>query len=184
MKRKKSMKRKTSSSRIGYGNPPIHSRWKPGQSGYPNGRPKGTLNFATDLKKTLETPITLNDGGKTKRVSTQKAILLRMREKALKGDSRALDRLLEFARVFSVGSTEAATKIVSADDQAILDAFRAEVLGGAKTDSSKASDEGSGDEDPSDEGPSDKGSSGEDSSDKGSSSEGSSDKGSSDEGSE
>jgi hypothetical protein len=54
--------------------------------------------------------------------------LLRMREKALKGDGRALDRLLEFARVFSIGPTEAATKIVSADDQAILDAFREEVL--------------------------------------------------------
>jgi Family of unknown function (DUF5681) len=155
------MRRKKSSTGIGYGNPPSHTQFKPGQSGNPRGRPKGTLNFATDLKRTLETPITLNDGGKTKRVSTQKGLFLRTREKALKGDSRALELLLELARVLSVGSTEAATKIVSADDQAILDAFRTEVLGDAKADSSKASDEGSSDEAPSGEGCSDKGSSDE-----------------------
>src|SRR6266436_405202 len=139
------MKRKKKSTRTGYGNPPAQSQFKPGQSGNPRGRPKGSLNFATDLKHTLQAPITLNDGGKTKRVSTQKAVLLRMREKALRGDGRALDRLLEFARVFSVGPTEA-TKIVSADDQAILDAFREEVLAAAKADSPDASDEGSSDE--------------------------------------
>jgi Family of unknown function (DUF5681) len=140
------MKRKKSSTGAGYGNPPIESQFKPGQSGNPRGRPKGILNFATDLKHTLEAPITLNDGGKTKRVSTQKAVLLRMREKALKGDARALDRLLDFARIFSVGPTETTTKIVSADDQAILDAFREEVLAAAKADSLDASDDGSSDE--------------------------------------
>jgi hypothetical protein len=140
------MKRKKSSTGTGYGNPPIESQFKPGQSGNPRGRPKGILNFATDLKRTLEAPITLNDGGKTKRVSTQKAVLLRMREKALKGDARALDRLLDFARIFSVGPTEATTKIVSADDQAILDAFREEVLAAAKADSPDASYDGSSDE--------------------------------------
>jgi hypothetical protein len=140
------MKRKKSSTGTGYGNPPIENQFKPGQSGNPRGRPKGILNFATDLKHTLEAPITLNDGGKTKRVSTQKAVLLRMREKALKGDARALDRLLDFARIFSVGPTETTTKIVSADDQAILDAFREEVLAAAKADSPDASDDGSSDE--------------------------------------
>jgi hypothetical protein len=66
-----------------------------------------------------------------------------MREKALKGDARALDRLLDFARIFSVGPTEATTKIVSADDQSILDAFREELLAAERADSTDASDEGS-----------------------------------------
>ena len=35
------MSRKKSSSETGYGNPPIHSQFKPGQSGNPRGRPKG-----------------------------------------------------------------------------------------------------------------------------------------------
>ena len=36
---------------IGYGRPPIHSRYKPGWSGNAKGRPKGSCNVKTDLKK-------------------------------------------------------------------------------------------------------------------------------------
>ena len=34
---------------VGYKKPPIHTRFKPGVSGNPKGRPKGTKNLATDL---------------------------------------------------------------------------------------------------------------------------------------
>lgn len=113
---------------VGYRKPPLHSRFKPGESGNPRGRTKGTLNFATDLKHTLQTPITLTDPGKKPRkVSTQKAALLRLREKALKGDARSLDRLLDLARIFHTGPTTEPTTVASSDDQAILDAFREEV---------------------------------------------------------
>ena len=37
-----------SEHKIGYGRPPRHSQYKPGQSGYPRGRPKGSRNFKTD----------------------------------------------------------------------------------------------------------------------------------------
>ena len=115
--------------KVGYGRPPVHSRFKPGQSGNPRGRKKGTLNFATDLKRTLETPITINDPGKKPRkVSTQMAALLRLREKALKGEQRALDRVVELARIFHTGPITEPTTAISSDDQAILDAFREQVL--------------------------------------------------------
>jgi len=116
-------------AKVGYGRPPVHTQFKPGQSGNPRGRKKGTLNFATDLKRTLEAPITLTDPGKKPRkVSTQTAVLLRLREKALKGDARALDRLLELARIFHTGPITEPTTAISSDDQAILDAFREQVL--------------------------------------------------------
>ena len=41
------------STKVGYGNPPQHTRFKKGQSGNPRGRPKGTLNLATVLARTL-----------------------------------------------------------------------------------------------------------------------------------
>jgi len=116
-------------AKVGYGRPPVHTQFKPGQSGNPRGRKKGTLNFATDLKRTLEAPITLTDPGKKPRkVSTQTAVLLWLREKALKGDARALDRLLELARIFHTGPISEPTTAISSDDQAILDAFREQVL--------------------------------------------------------
>jgi uncharacterized protein DUF5681 len=112
---------------VGYGRPPRHSRFKPGQSGNPRGRPKGTSNFATDLEQTLAALITLNEGGKSKRVSTQRAALLRLREMALKGNVRALEKLLSFAAASSASET-ADARSPSGEDQAILDAFRQEIL--------------------------------------------------------
>ena len=84
--------------KVGYKLPPIHSRFQNGPSGNPRGRLKGVRNFAADIKRSLEIPVTLNDKGRGKRVSTQEALVLRLREKALKGDNRALETLLGLAR--------------------------------------------------------------------------------------
>src|SRR6266566_3039091 len=85
----------------GYKKPPQHSRFTPGRSGNPRGRQKGVRNLGSDVKRTLEVPVRLNEQGKPRRVSTQEAVLLRLREKALKGDARSLDRLLELAGTFN-----------------------------------------------------------------------------------
>jgi hypothetical protein len=116
------------SDKVGYGRPPVHSRFKPGQSGNPRGRPKGTLNFTTDLKRTLQAPVTLNDGRKTRRVTTQEAALLRLAEKALKGDPRALEKLVSLSATLSTNNAESPSKTMAADDQAILDRYRQLIL--------------------------------------------------------
>src|SRR5271167_3809113 len=86
------------SAKVGYKRPPLHTRFTSGRSGNPRGRQKGVRNFAADVKRSLEIPVTLNDQGRAKRVSTQEALILRLREKALKGDHRALETLLSLAR--------------------------------------------------------------------------------------
>jgi hypothetical protein len=83
--------------KVGYKLPPIHSRFQNGPSGNPRGRLKGVRNLAADIKRSLEIPVTLNDKGRGKRVSTQEALVPRLREKALKGDNRALETLLGLA---------------------------------------------------------------------------------------
>ncbi|MFC7698634.1 DUF5681 domain-containing protein [Bradyrhizobium sp. GCM10028915] len=126
---------------VGFGRPPLHSRFKKGRSGNPRGRPKGSLNFATDLKKTLQAPVTLTDGGKSRRVSTQEAALLRLREKALKGDVRALDKILFYAMAMSGNAAEDTTKSPSMDDEAIVEAFRQQTLADANAVAATRSDE-------------------------------------------
>jgi Family of unknown function (DUF5681) len=115
--------------KVGYGQPPRHSRFQPGRSGNPGGRQKAVRNLGSDVKRTLETPVRLNEQGKARRVSTQEAALLRLREKALKGDARSLDRLLQLAQTFNNGTAidSLGRKAVAAEDQAILDAYAAEV---------------------------------------------------------
>ena len=116
-------------SEVGYKKPPRHTRFQPGQSGNPRGRQKGLRNLGTDVKRTLETPVKLNDRGKERCVSTQEAALLRLREKALNGDARALDRFLQLAQIFNnlPAIEPLGEKAVAADDQAILDAYAAEL---------------------------------------------------------
>ena len=113
---------------VGYGKPPKHSRFKKGKSGNPKGRPKGSRNFSSDVKETLEEPIRVTHHGKARTVSTQHAALMRLKEKALGGDARALDRLLDLARLYNDEEmAEAATKL-GATDAEILKDYEARVL--------------------------------------------------------
>ena len=109
---------------VGYARPPAHSRFQRGQSGNPRGRTKGVRNFATDVKATLNIPVKVK-GGKAHTVSTQEAALLRLREKALNGDHRALDRLLAFAGRYNDDAPALAAEHLSAEDEAILKNFTA-----------------------------------------------------------
>jgi cytochrome c553 len=56
-----------------------------------------------------------------------------LREKALKGDARALDRLLELASRYNNDAGDTITQQLSADDQAILAAYVAEFAPAAVT---------------------------------------------------
>lgn len=80
--------------KVGYGKPPVHSRFKPGQSGNPKGRPKGQRNFATEVARALAMPVAVTINGHRKNVSSITAIVLRLREKALAGDLKALQMLI------------------------------------------------------------------------------------------
>ena len=113
----------------GYKKPPQHSRFQPGRSGNPRGKQKGVRNLGSDVKQTLEVPVRLNEQGRARRVSTQEAALLRLREKALKGDARSLDQLLELAKTFnnSAAVESVGDEALAAEDQAILDAYAEEV---------------------------------------------------------
>jgi hypothetical protein len=57
----------TDGYRIGYGKPPTHSRFRPGQSGNPAGRRKGVRNLMTDVKRTLSTLIKVREDGRRAR---------------------------------------------------------------------------------------------------------------------
>jgi hypothetical protein len=115
---------------VGYGKPPMHSRFRAGQSGNPAGRRKGVRNLMTDVKHTLSTPIKVKEGSRMRKKSTQEGVLMVLREKALRGDPRALDRLLELALRFNNDAAEMSpAQPLSADDQAILDAYVAQCSG-------------------------------------------------------
>ena len=90
-KRTKPKKRKSPS--VGYGRPPEHTQFKPGQSGNPKGRPRGTVNMATVLERTLREKVDTIENGRRKTISKFEAALKQLTNKAASGDLSAL-RLL------------------------------------------------------------------------------------------
>lgn len=74
---------------VGYRRSPRNSQFKPGQSGNPKGRPKGTVNLRSDLCEELGEHIRVREGERELKVSKQRAMLKALVSKALKGDARA-----------------------------------------------------------------------------------------------
>jgi uncharacterized protein DUF5681 len=76
-------------TQVGYGKPPKNTRFKPGQSGNPAGRPKGPQTLVRDLREELEEAVTVRDGETERTLSRQRSILRSLTAKAIKGDTRA-----------------------------------------------------------------------------------------------
>jgi len=81
-------------SSVGYGRPPQAHQFKPGQSGNPKGRRKGTKNFATIFYEALNRKYTIQENGKTRTITGREGIVLRFVNAALKGDVNALRFIL------------------------------------------------------------------------------------------
>jgi len=79
---------------VGYGKPPTQTQFKPGQSGNPRGRPKGTKNLKTDLMEELSEMIAVREGDRSQNVSKQRAVLKTLTARALQGDARSAALLI------------------------------------------------------------------------------------------
>jgi len=120
--------------KVGFGKPPKSGQFKPGQSGNPKGRSKGTKNLKTDLAEELGERIMITEGGKAKKLSKQRALLKALMAKALKGDTRATGIIVGMVDRY-LGDADTSGSAISAagkSDDAILEAFKAQILAEAK----------------------------------------------------
>jgi len=90
---------------VGYGRPPEDTRFQPGRSGNPKGRPKGSKNFSTLFAEELAQPVTLIETGKRKKMSKQQALVKQAVNKALGNDPKATALVFDHIRR-SEGSAE------------------------------------------------------------------------------
>jgi len=114
--------------RVGYGKPPKGTRFKKGKSGNPRGRPKGSLNLATDLTAELGEHITVREDGRPRKVSKQRALIKSLMAKALQGDVRATASLLAlYARVITEPPPDD-NQPIDADELQVLRRFAPRLL--------------------------------------------------------
>ena len=71
---------------MGFGKPPVRTRFKKGRSGNPKGRPRKKPDLYSELTKVLRENVTITVEGQQKQVTVQQALLLRLRDQALRGE--------------------------------------------------------------------------------------------------
>jgi hypothetical protein len=96
---------------VGKYKPPVHTRWPPGQSGNPRGRPKGRLNVKTELKELLRKRITIRDGETERKLSLPAANIFAHGVKGAKGDARSTALYLNTLRQMGLLEEEDPPKI-------------------------------------------------------------------------
>lgn len=108
---------------IGYRRPPKNGQFKKGQSGNPNGRPKGSKNFLTLLDKELDKTITVNENGRKKEVTRLEAVVKRLVADTLQGNQRTLMTMIEIMRRTGKFEESDTNEILPDDYASILDTF-------------------------------------------------------------
>ena len=131
MKKRKSRKPPSPSSKssateqpppfpVGKGRPPKDFQYKPGQSGNPKGRRKGSKNASTIAREILDGKIGIRTpDGEVQKVTRRMGMLLQCAQKALNGDIKAVAFLLQ-TEIGQGG--EAAESITTPEEQTIIDA--------------------------------------------------------------
>jgi len=82
---------------VGYGRPPRHTQFQPGQSGNPKGRPKKTKDLQKLIEQELSRNLRITEDGQVKTLTTREVFIKSIVNAALKGDRYA--RQLLFAHI-------------------------------------------------------------------------------------
>jgi Family of unknown function (DUF5681) len=91
---------------VGYRKPPIESRFKPGTSGNPNGRPAGRRNLKRAAQEVFTSKVLVRQGGKARWVTRLEALLLTTMERGLKGNDKAAQSSIKIALLLDLFNVE------------------------------------------------------------------------------
>jgi hypothetical protein len=83
---------------VGYGRPPVGTRFKKGVSGNPRGRPKGARNFASIVAATLGERVVVNENGRRKRITKLEAAVKQLVNRAAGGEARSIKLLIDLVQ--------------------------------------------------------------------------------------
>lgn len=126
---------------VGYGKPPRHTQFKPGQSGNPRGRAAGSKNLKTLIERELDTKVTVREAGRPVTLTKRQLIVKQLIKKAIEGDHRSQQTLLKLDQELAASQRSANDNApppdaaLDDDDRAILDEFVAMIKEGAARES-------------------------------------------------
>ena len=83
---------------VGYGKPPVHTRFQKGKSGNPKGRPRGMKNMSILLSTALNASIVVVANGRRKKITKREAIVTQLVNKSAAADLKATQIVLAMLR--------------------------------------------------------------------------------------
>jgi hypothetical protein len=84
--------------RMGYGNPPVSTRFRKGRSGNPKGRPKARKTMKSAIERVLNEKAWTNENGRRKYISKREVWAKQLVNRAAAGEVKFVRLLLDFYR--------------------------------------------------------------------------------------
>ena len=111
--------------KVGPGRPPLHTRFKKGQSGNPGGRSK--KNLSALLADALNEPVFLTIDGERRKITKREAVVHQLVDKSTSADLRAtkmlLDMMKEAEHKAGFASPSPEPRRPSAEDKEVVQLF-------------------------------------------------------------
>jgi Family of unknown function (DUF5681) len=105
---------------VGYCRPPLASRFRPGQSGNPRGRPKGVRNLRTVMAAALAEMVEIKENDRSRRISMLEAAMKQLVTRAAKGEDRAMRLLFDLADAHDRRPAPPEAERFGEDDAAVM----------------------------------------------------------------
>ena len=112
--------------RVGYGRPPTHTRFKPGESGNSKGRSPQSRNFKTIVKQVLSEQVKVRARGRPRRMGRIEYLFRTTFDRAAQGDPKAVHSLFTMIKLSGYGAevAESDTEFLKGiDHDAVLAEF-------------------------------------------------------------
>jgi hypothetical protein len=125
----------TATYNVGYRRPPRQTRFAKGQSGNPQGRPKGRANAKTIVSRAINEKVTIREGDKARDVTKLEGMLQAHLLKAIKGDPRSASLVIGLvAKLGLLADVEQeSVTTLSEEDRAILAEYVQSQTGAAES---------------------------------------------------
>ena len=108
--------------KVGYKKPPLHTRFRKGQSGNPRGRPRGSKNLSTLLIDALNEPVVVTEDGRKRKISKRELGVRQLVNKFAMAEAQATKILLGLMQERDRRAAEASAERPSfgADDEKVI----------------------------------------------------------------
>ena len=121
---------------VGYGKPPKETRFRPGRSGNPRGRPKKPKSVQEKFERELARKVAVREDGRVRKIPKIDLWVRRVIADAIKGSHQASRILIEMRSAsddeIAQGIAEQTIEELTAEDLEILDRYLARVDLGAR----------------------------------------------------